>query len=203
MLNKIIPFLVLLFVTVSILSQENPFYAPGNPDSYVQQYPQPSYLDTNLIVQGVWSRLNNLPKALIGVNAYYYQPTNKIFICGGSDQNSVPNDTCWWYDVTAGTYQQAAFLPQGRWSGKLVRVKENLYLVSSIDSTFSSADGLIFKYSLQQNTWVVADTMPAPFVHESAVCVINDSLIVMIGGSTGGFLNPRNYVTIYDPASNH
>ncbi len=202
MFKKIIPFIALLIFTGNLTSQENPFYAPVNPAGKIHQFTQPSFLDTNLIVQGTWSRLNNLPKALIGVNSYYDSLTNRIFICGGANQNAAPNDTCWWYNIASGTYQQAASLPQGRWSGKLVKVKNNLYLVGSIDSTFNSADGIIYKYSLLQNLWSIADTMPAPFVHESAVCVYKDSLIVTIGGSTNGFSAPRNFVRIYNPALN-
>lgn len=202
MLNKIIPFLfTVIFVSGTLFSQENPFYAPGNPER-VTTHPYNSFLDTNLNVQGVWSRVNDLPKNLIGVNSYYDSLSNRIFICGGLDQNSTPNDTCWWYNINSNTYQQAAFLPQGRWSGKLVKVKNYLYLVGSIDSTFSSADGIIYKYSISQNTWAVADTMPLPFLHESAVCVFKDSLIITIGGSTNGFSNPRNIVRIYNPYDN-
>ena len=201
MLNKIIPIFVILFFSGILLSQDNPFYAPGNPDQ-VNLQSHNSFLDTNLSVQGVWSRVNDLPKSLIGVNSYYDSLTNKIFICGGLDQNSVPNDTCWWYDIAANTYQQAAYLPQGRWSGKLVKVKNNLYLVGSIGSSFNTPDGIIYKYSVLQNLWSIADTMPAPFVHEPAVCVFNDSLIITIGGSTNGYSSPKNYTRIFDPQYN-
>jgi hypothetical protein len=43
------------------------------------------------------------------------------------------------------------------------------------------------------------DTMPAPFLHECAVCVINDSLILTVGGSTNSFLNPASVTRIYNP----
>ncbi len=202
MLKKLIPFIICLLVTGSVFPQENPIFSPDNANNVIYQKNSDLMLDTNLYVQGVWSRLNNLPKAIIGVNSYYYSVTNKIFICGGLKQSSVPNDTCWWYDITSNTYQQAASLPQGRWSGKLVRVKDNLYLVGSVGSTFNTADGIIYKYSLPQNTWSIADTMPAPFLHEAAVCVINDSLIITIGGSINGFTGPKNLVRIYNPAFN-
>ncbi|HMQ81223.1 MAG TPA: T9SS type A sorting domain-containing protein [Ignavibacteria bacterium] len=135
----------------------------------------------------------------MGTNTYYDSLSGRIFICGGANQSAVPNDTCWWYNISTGVYQQAALLPEGRWSGKLVRVKSNLYLVGSINSTFSSPDGKIFRYSLQQNSWSVADTMPVPLVHEAAVTVINDSLIAIVGGSTNGFQGAINRVRLYEP----
>ncbi|MEO8512145.1 MAG: T9SS type A sorting domain-containing protein [Ignavibacteria bacterium] len=202
MLKKIFPLIIIIVLTGILISQENPFYAPADPNEKNIQYSQPSFLDTNLVVNGSWSRLNNLPKSLIGVNTYYDSLTNRIFICGGADENAVPNDTCWWYDIAGGTYQQAPFLPQGRWLGKLVKVKNDLFLVGSVGSSFSAPDGLLYKYSLQQNSWSIADTMPAPFVHEAAVCVLNDSLIVTIGGSTNGYSGAKNYVRIFNPAIN-
>ena len=111
----------------------------------------------------------------------------------------MPSPLCRWYNVSSNAYEAADSLPEGRWFGKLVKVRDSLYLIGSIGSVFDSADGLIFKYSINQNTWVLKDTMPRPFVHESAVCVINDSLIVAIGGSTHSFKNPVNYVRVYNP----
>ena len=202
MLKSLIPVIPLFIFTFSLFSQENPFYAPGDPSEVLGHLNQQSFVDTNLVVQGVWSRINDLPKALVGVNSYYYSVTNKIFICGGADLNALPTDTCWWYDVASGSYQAAPVLPQGRWFGKLVRVKDNLYLVGSINNTFTSPDGIIFKYSLLQNQWTIADTMPAPFLQESAVCVLNDSLIYTIGGSINGYAGARNLTRIYNPALN-
>ncbi|NOS85049.1 MAG: T9SS type A sorting domain-containing protein [Ignavibacteria bacterium] len=199
MLNRIIA-LSIFFISVSTaFSQENPFYIEDNSASKVN-YPDTYRLgDTTISVIGTWSTLNPLPIALMGTNTYYDSLSNRIFICGGANQSTIPNDTCWWYNISTGVYQQAALLPEGRWSGKLVKVKSNLYLVGSIDSTFSTADGKIFRYSLLQNSWSVADTMPVPWVHEPAVTVINDSLIVVVGGSTHGFQGAINRVRIYDP----
>ena len=199
MLNRIIALMIFISAGCSLISQENPFYIIDNSVSKPGlDFPLPAG-DTTLSVQGTWMRLNNLPIALAGTNTYYDSLTNRIFICGGINQSGVPNDTCWWYNISAGTYQQAALLPEGRWSGKLVKVKSNLYLVGSINTTFSSPDGKIFRYSLQQNVWSVADTMPAPLVHEAAVTVINDSLIAIVGGSTNGFQGAINPVRIYNP----
>lgn len=199
MLNKIIALTVFIISISYTLSQDNPFYIEDNSVSKVN-YPDTHLLgDTTIIVQGTWSALNPLPIALMGTNTYYDSLSNRIFICGGANQSAVPNDTCWWYSISTGTYQLAALLPEGRWSGKLVKVKSNLYLIGSINSTFSSPDGKIFRYSLLQNNWSVSDTMPMPYVHEPAVTVINDSLIVVIGGSTHGFQGAINRVRFYEP----
>ncbi len=197
--DKIIALLIFLAVIDGISSQENPFYIEDNSMYKGESIYSPFMGDTTISVQGTWSLLNPLPIALLGTNTYYDSLSNRIFICGGANQNAVPNDTCWWYNISAGTYQQAALLPEGRWSGKLVKVKSNLYLIGSIDSTFSSADGKIFRYSLLQNNWSISDTMPVPYVHEPAVTVINDSLIVVIGGSTNGFQGAINRVRFYEP----
>ena len=196
-MNKFIASLLLL-ITVSVLAQSNPFYVSFSDKQETEHWIFDRF-DTTLTVTGSWSLQQPYPQALFGVNSYYYSLTNKVFICGGATQSVVPQSRCRWYNVSTNTYEDAAPLPEGRWSGKLVRVRDSLYLIGSVDSTFSSADGLIFKYSINQNTWVLKDTMPVPFVHECAVAVINDSLIVTIGGSTNAFLNPVNITRIYDP----
>ncbi|MBZ0203176.1 MAG: T9SS type A sorting domain-containing protein [Ignavibacteria bacterium] len=195
---KFYPVLLIVVICLfqSIFGQTNPFYATNflntKPESIVFTDPYDS-------VYGTWNFIAPMNQQLLGVNAFYWSGNDKVFICGGLNQSSVPQNSCYWYNISANSYEAAASLPMGRWSGKLVRVKDSLYLIGSVDSTFSSADGLIYKYSLTQNTWELKDTMPQPFVHESAVCVVKDSLIAVIGGSTNSFLSPTKLVSIYDP----
>ncbi len=200
MLYKAAIILMYFILGLTLHSQDSPYFIinKNEPKSYPLQFAG----DTNIYVQGIWSNLSNLPNALMGTNTYYDSLGARIFICGGLGLNSVPNDTCRWFNISTGTYQQAALLPEGRWSGKLVKVKNDLYLVGSIDSFFTNPDGIIYKYSLSLNQWSVCDTMPAPYLQECAVCVINDSLIVTVGGSENGFSNPRNLVRLYNPALN-
>jgi hypothetical protein len=196
--KKCIPaFLIVIIVLCqSEAYSQNPFYATayGNPNA--EHWMLTGFDDS---ISGNWSYVEPLQQPLFGVNAYYWSVNNKVFICGGATQDVVPQASCWWYNIALNTYEPAASLPHGRYSGKLVRVRDSLYLIGSVDSTFNSADGLIFKYSLNQNTWVQKTSMPAPYVHECAAAVINDSLIVTIGGSTNAFLNAVNYVRVYNP----
>jgi len=175
----------------------NPFYGEGGDISFQNHHWMFDFTEDTLY--GSWSFIQPLPQALYAVNAYYYPVNGKVFICGGNTQTAVPQSACYWYNPASDTYEPAASLPEGRWSGKLVRVRDSLYLIGSIDSSYNTADGLIYKYSLNENTWVLKDTMPLPFVHECAVAVINDSLILTVGGSTNGLLGPTNVVRVYDP----
>lgn len=200
MLRKFILFIPVILLLSQLYAQENPYIFPkGNFETYAPPFMP---VDTNIYVQGQWSYLNDLPAAMMGTNTYYDSLGGRIFICGGLKQSNIPMDTCWWYNIASGTYQQAASLPQGRWGGKLVKVKNSLYLIGSVDSTYLTADGFIYKYSLLQNTWSLADTMPAPLLHECAVTVMKDSLIIVIGGSSSGYNSPRNIVRIFNPAYN-
>jgi hypothetical protein len=200
MIKYILALYVLMGSIYVTNAQNNPFYAEN---TYKQQQTE-HWLFTEAIdtINGYWNFMNQMPQQLFGVNSYYWSQNNKVFICGGATQSVVPQSVCRWFNVSSGIYESAASLPEGRWSGKLVRVRDSLYLIGSVDSTFNTADGLIFKYSLNQNSWILKDTMPAPFVHECAVCVVNDSLIVTIGGSTNAFLNPVNIVRVYNPRYN-
>ena len=188
---------LLIVFTVRFTAQDNPFYASSYLNSRV--FNSPPFLGVTDTISGSWSFIASLSQPLFGVNAYYWQQNDKVFICGGATANVIPTPHCRWYNVSTNTYEPADSLPQGRWGGKMVRVRDSLYLVGSVDSSFSSADGLIFRYSLSQNSWLLKDTMPQPFVHESAVCVINDSLILTIGGSTNSFLSPTAVTRIYNP----
>jgi hypothetical protein len=198
-MNIVVLFACTFFNCAFLLSQSelNPFYGEGGDISFQNQHWMFDVVEDTLL--GSWSFMQPLPQALYAVNAYYYPVNGKVFICGGSTQNAVPQSECRWYNPASDAYEPAASLPEGRWSGKLVRVRDSLYLIGSIDSSFNTADGLIYKYSLNENTWELKDTMPAPFVHECAVAVINDSLILTVGGSTNGLLAPSKIVRVYDP----
>lgn len=196
----IVGIIVVLVFNCSVIfgqSELNPIYGEGVDISFQNQHWMIDVIEDTLY--GNWSFIQSLPLALYAVNSYYNASNGKVFICGGNTQTAVPQSACYWYDPASDSYAPAASLPEGRWSGKLVRVKDSLYLVGSVDSSFNTADGLIFKYSLNENTWVLKDTMPLPFVHESAVAVINDSLILTVGGSTNGLLGPTNIVRVYNP----
>jgi N-acetylneuraminic acid mutarotase len=181
-----------------IYPQQNPLYAPNS--SYLNPQTQ-HWLFTvhHDTINGSWNFITSLPQALFGVNAYYWPQNGKVFICGGANSTSVPTKVCRWYNIASNTYEPADSLPRPRWGGKLVRVRDSLYLVGSVDSSFTTPDGLIFKYSLNQNLWVMKDTMNTPFVIEPAACVINDSLILTIGGSTNAFAGTTNRCRIYNP----
>jgi Secretion system C-terminal sorting domain len=191
-------FLLSLFLVYPAHTQQNnPLYASNSVDEKQVHW---LFNDTNIYdITGAWSHLTPMPDSLFCVNSYYWSVNNKVFVCGGAKYPLVPQSKCRWYNINSNQYESAADLPQGRWSGKLVRVRDSLFLIGSIDSTFNSADGLIFRYSLNQNSWVISDTMPPPLVHECAVSVINDSLILTVGGSTNAFLSPTNIVRIYNP----
>jgi hypothetical protein len=175
----------------------NPFYAEGTDISFQNQHWMFEVIEDTLF--GSWSFMQPLPQAVYGVNSFYWAANGKVFVCGGNTQNIVPQSACYWYNPASDVYEPAASLPEGRWSGKLVRVRDSLYLIGSIDSSYNTADGLIYKYSLNENTWELKDTMSVPFVHECAVAVINDSLILTVGGSTNGLLSPSRTVRVYDP----
>ena len=191
--------LILLFFIRLSYSQFQGVVFEGAPVNQNEHFMFSSSSDT--IINGSWLRLADYPQAVLGVNSFYWQETGKIFTCGGTTLQGVPTKACYLYDPAANTYSPADSLPEARWSGKLVRVKDSLYLVGSVGSSFSSPDGKIFKYSPQLNTWVTKAATPSPKLHESSVCVYFDSLIICIGGSASTFSQPSNIVRIYNPYS--
>jgi len=165
-----------------------------------QQSSNPIFFPADTIT-GNWIRIDSLPQPLYGVTSYYWADSNKIFLCGGVSAAGVVTN-CYFYNITANTYETKASLPAGRAFGKLVRVKDSLYLIGSINSSFGNPDGKIYRYYPAGNLWQEKTVMPIPYLHESAVVVWQDSLIITIGGSASGFNSPANTVRIYDPYLN-
>lgn len=191
--------IIVLTLPVLVYSQFNGICQQGALYNIENHFLFSSSSDT--IVNGSWAQLANYPKQLFGVNSYYWPAKGKIFLCGGADSTGAPQKSCYFYNPVSNSYESADSLPMARWTGKLVRVKDSLYLVGSVNN-FGSPDGVIYKYSPSLNQWVIKDTMPIPYVHESAVCVFRDSLIICIGGSSASFQQPVNLVRAYNPAFN-
>ena len=171
---KILFSLILLIISLTVYSQNNGMFIEGIPYNNNSHFM--FSLNSDTIINGSWTQLTNYPQALFGVNCYYWPASGKIFTCGGATVQGVPQKTCYFYNPVSNIYEPADSLPTGptgRWSGKLVRVKDSLYLIGSAN-VFTSPDGIIYKYSPAQNQWVIKDTMPSPYVHEPAVCVFKD-----------------------------
>ena len=153
-------------------------------------------------IQGTWTHIASIQRRLYGVTCYY-RGNNQVFICGGADSSGYPVPYCYYYNIASNNYQSRDTLPsgEGRYLGKLVRVKDSLYLVGSVGSNFNIPDGKLYKYNPAADKWVTKSPVPAPLVHEMAVCVWNDSLIIAIGGSTNGFGGGTNTVKVYDPST--
>jgi hypothetical protein len=146
-------------------------------------------------VSGSWNPIAPLSVGMGGVGVYYIAESNKIFLAGGSPSATVTN--CYLYDPLTNTYTAKASLPVGRAYGKVVRVKNALYYVASIGTTFASPDGAIYKYDFTADTWTAKAVSPT-LCQEGAVVVWRDSLIITIGGSTNGFSAPINTVMVYN-----
>ncbi len=159
------------------------------------------FLQPEDTITGTWNRILQLHRPLFGVSSYYLQNVNKVFICGGIDSQDNPKTECYMFNPGTNSYEPKDTLPTGRAYGKLVKVKNYLYLVGSV-SNFNSPDGALYRYDPSADEWELRAPVPSPVVHEMAVCVWRDSLIIAIGGSTGGFGGALNSVRIYEPVSN-
>jgi hypothetical protein len=151
-------------------------------------------------IQGTWSHIAQIQRPLSGIASYYWG-NNKVFICGGIDSSGVLAPYSYYYNIASNSYEPKDTLPAGRYLGKLVRVKDSLYLVGSIGANFNIPDGKLYKYNPSANLWTQKTTMSPPLLHEMAVCVWHDSLIVSVGGSTNGFSGATNIVQVYDPST--
>src|SRR2546421_11922942 len=104
----------LLIFSVNINSQDNPFYSPffqSSPGHWLFS----SLFDTTS-VNGNWSYLAQLPVPLLGINAYYWADSSKVFVCGGADQSALPHSQCYFYNLGTIMNEPKASLPIARWS---------------------------------------------------------------------------------------
>lgn len=159
------------------------------------------FIEPGDTVQGTWNHISSMQTPLFGTAVFYLENVNKVFICGGIDSLDNPKRDCYYYNIQTNSYEIRSQLPTGRAYGKLVKVKDSLYLVGSV-SNFNIPDGALFKYNPVTDQWQVKAAINAPAVHEMGVCVWNDSLIITIGGSTGGFNGALNTVRVYNPSNN-
>ncbi|RPI18431.1 MAG: T9SS C-terminal target domain-containing protein [Ignavibacteriae bacterium] len=189
---------ILLLLSVSAYAQQSVLFIEKHKANN-EHWLFNSYSDST---NGTWNYVSPVPQPLCGVVSCYIPSINKILICGGLNSSLAPQRTCFFYDPVNNSYSAADSLPVGRAFGKLVTVRDSIYLVGSINSNFNIPDGALFMYLLDSNKWVQKASTPAPFIQEMAVCVWSDSLIVTIGGSTGGFSGATNTVRIFDPFYN-
>jgi hypothetical protein len=194
---SLISILSLIGTIGSSLSQSNILYPSLSPtDMNVHGAALPFYSDS---VAGSWTYIAPLTRPLSGVASIYWQDSDKVFLCGGLDSNGSLQTTCYFYDPIGNSYIEKAPLPSGRAFGKLVRVANAIYLVGAVGPLWNAPDGRIFRYDPNLNSWTARDTMPPPFVHEMAVCVWKDSLIITIGGAANGYQQASNIVRVYNP----
>lgn len=194
MLRQIFAIILISFIVNSVFSQ-SPFYInySGKTEPENPLFTAPADTTT-----GNWISIAPLNSPLCGVTSYYINELDKIFICGGIDSAYRVYKKCYLYDPVSNTYQPADSLPAGRAFGTLVRVKDSLYLISSINSNFISPDGASYRYDIHNNKWIQIASMNTPWVQESAVCAWHDSLIVSIGGAVSGFDGATTGFRYYD-----
>lgn len=197
-------FIIQLFLILTVYlpcgqttySQPRSIIAPM-PFSYEEHW---LFLEPGDTINGAWNHISALEMPLFGTSAYYIESINKVFICGGIDSLDNPKKACYYYNIQTNSYEVRDSLPTGRAYGKLVKVKDSLYLVGAV-SNFNIPDGVLYKYNPSADQWQIKSPVPGPFVHEMAVCVWNDSLVIAVGGSTSGFGGAVNTVRVYDPAT--
>jgi len=188
---------VILLHPEDSLPQSNIFYPSfSRTDRNVCLTNQGTYSDS---VSGSWTYIAPLNRPLSGVASIYWQDSDKVFLCGGLDSSGTLQSTCYFYDPAANVYTPKAPLPSSRAFGKLVRLGDLIYLVGAVGPDWHAPDGLILRYDPRLNSWTISGTMPAPHLHESAVCVWHDSLIITIGGAANGFQQTSNLVRVYNP----
>lgn len=133
-----------------------------------------------------------------GIANFWWEDSGKAFLAGGSAATLLTN--CYFYDPVSNTYTPKASLPVARGYGKMVKVRNYLYLVGSVVA-WPTPDGALYRYDPATDTWATMAAMPTALM-ESGVCVWNDSLIVAIGGTTDGWVGAVNSVYVYNPATN-
>lgn len=162
-MRKLIPLFIILLLAFYSYSQK---YITGVP---LQQTSHWLFTDADTSY-GNWQYLDTLPQAMYGITTYYWADSNKIFLCGGVNASGVVTN-CYFYNISNNTYETKAPLPTGRALGKLVRVKDSLYLIGSIGSSFTNPDGKTYRYYPAGNSWQEKTKMPIPYLHECAVIV--------------------------------
>lgn len=192
-------FIAIIFFSLTAVYAQQNFLFPGKYPSNSEQWIFNSYADST---SGTWSYIASYPQPLYGIVSCYIPSVNKILVCGGINSSNIPQRKCYLYNPVSNTYSPADSLPVGRAFGKLVLVRDSVYLVGSVNSNFNVPDGALYKYSLDSSKWIQKAGTLSPLIQEMAVVVWKDSLIITIGGSTSGFSGVTASVRIYNPFTN-
>src|SRR5437762_11717451 len=103
MKSLIVVFIFIFSLDIAIYSQQSPFYTIS------PKFENTHWLFTgdNDSLLGSWSLLSPLSKPLVGVNAYYWPDSNKIFLCGGIDTGFGLQTSCFFYNLNSNSYSAA------------------------------------------------------------------------------------------------
>jgi hypothetical protein len=202
-MKKKLFFLLVSFVLLSsaAFAQNDSRVAP-NFTNHVNANPHWMFDNSMDTTNGAWTQIAPLSTGLGGNYSLYWADSDKVWTGGGFDNSSSTSHTeNYFYNPVNNTYRTLAPLPSGRAYGKAVKVKNKIYVIGGI-GTWPTSDGIVYEYTPSTNTWATKATQPSPMVMESAVCVWRDSLIICIGGQTGGWTGGQNIIRVFDPQAN-
>lgn len=126
----------------------------------------------------------------------------KVYVVGGIDGNGVATNALEVYDPSTNTWSVRAPMPTPRSQLAVAEVSGVLYAVGGFPSgggTFNTALSVVEAYDPVTDTWTVRAPMPSP--RASLVLTSANSLLVAIGGETGGSAVVGT-VEAYQPATN-
>lgn len=150
-----------------------------------------------------WRRLSDMPGPISHMNTVLDGRT--VWYAGGQKNNeAVPLDEVWRYDVDTDTFTAGPDLPEPRCAGSLARVGGALFFIGGgkPGRNYDGDNNWVLDLDDVSAGWSNAAPMPDPRMHHSTI--VHEGKIYIIGGQYGHFgplakAGQTARVDIYDP----
>lgn len=133
-----------------------------------------------------WSTVASIPVPVrAGNTASYVKDGNGyLLIASGRNQNEAIVKTLQRYSISSNSWDTLNPHPTGLLGGATAVLKDTLYVIGGVVNPPGSGSSIVYKYSIQGNTWSQAANFPFATGDAKAVGY-QDSLIYVAGGFAG------------------
>ncbi len=150
-----------------------------------------------------WRQLSDMPGPISHMNTVLDGRT--VWYAGGQKNNeAVPLDEVWRYDVDTDTYTAGPDLPEPRCAGGFARVGRRLFFIGGgkVGRNDDGGNNWVLNLDEVSAGWENAAPMPEPRMHHATI--VHEGKIYVIGGQYGHFGSrarggQETRVDIYDP----
>ncbi|MCB2205329.1 Omp28-related outer membrane protein [bacterium] len=149
-------------------------------------------------IAGQWAPLTPMPKGLGYNTAAFYD--GALYNFSGLNATDGPVTLCYKMDLTAGSWEQIASLPEPRLLAMSHTVGDKIYVIGGYSTAQPfTTHGAVLEYDPATDQFTEKSSMPLPVYAGGSF--VRDGKIWVLGGGTTSFALQTGVIQIYDPAT--